>query len=172
MGLLTVAALLPEEWEQKLIDLNVAPLHDQDLAWADYVFLSAMVVQKDSVKEIITRCQHAGVKIVAGGPLFTAEYENFNGVDHFVLNEAEITLPAFVADLKTGHAQHLYTTHAFPDITSTPIPRWDLLEDEPLCVDEHAIFARLSVSIVNSATSRRCMARKRARSGQTRSSPN
>jgi radical SAM superfamily enzyme YgiQ (UPF0313 family) len=127
LGLLTVAALLPEEWEQKLIDLNVAPLHDQDLEWADYVFIGAMVVQKESVKEIIMRCQKAGVKIVAGGPLFTAEYENFNGVDHFVLNEAEITLPAFLADLKTGQPKPMYTTKEFPDITSTPIPRWELL---------------------------------------------
>jgi radical SAM superfamily enzyme YgiQ (UPF0313 family) len=128
LGLLTVAALLPEEWEQKLIDLNVAPLREKDLEWADYVFLSAMVVQKDSVKDIITRCQQAGVKIVAGGPLFTAEYEDFQGIDHFVLNEAELTLPAFLADLETGQAQHLYTTQEFPDLTSTPIPRWELLD--------------------------------------------
>jgi radical SAM superfamily enzyme YgiQ (UPF0313 family) len=127
LGLLTVAALLPEEWEQKLIDLNVAPLHDQDLEWADYVFISAMVVQKESAKELIMRCQKAGVKIVAGGPLFTAEHENFNGVDHFVLNEAEITLPAFLADLKTGQPKPMYTTEEFPDITSTPTPRWELV---------------------------------------------
>ncbi len=127
LGLLTVAAMLPEEWAQKLIDLNVTPLPDSDLAWADYVFLSAMVVQKDSVKDIIMRCQHAGVKIVAGGPLFTAAYEEFNGIDHFVLNEAELTLPAFLADLETGQAQHLYTTKAFPDIAHTPPPRWDLV---------------------------------------------
>ena len=127
LGLLTIAALLPEEWEQKLIDLNVGPLHDEDLAWADYVFISAMVVQKDSVKEIIVRCQQAGVKIVAGGPLFTAGYEDFQGIDHFVLNEAEITLPAFVADVNKGQTKRLYTTQAFPDITSTPVPRWELL---------------------------------------------
>jgi radical SAM superfamily enzyme YgiQ (UPF0313 family) len=127
LGLLTVAAMLPEEWEQKLIDLNVAPLHDQDIAWADYVFISAMVVQKESAKEIIMRCQKAGVKIVAGGPMFTAEHENFDGVDHFVLNEAEITLPRFLTDLQNGEAQHVYTTDAFPEITTTPTPRWDLV---------------------------------------------
>lgn len=127
LGLLTVAAMLPAAWEQKLIDLNVAPLHEHDLAWADYVFLSAMVVQKQSAREIITRCQKAGVKIVAGGPLFTSEHEDFTGVDHFVLNEAELTLPRFLADLQTGRPQHLYTTPEFPAITSTPPPRWDLV---------------------------------------------
>ena len=128
LGLLTVAALLPETWEQKLVDLNVDPLHDADLAWADYVFLSAMVVQKDSAKEIVARCRQAGVKIVAGGPMFSAEYEDFQEIDHFVLNEAELTLPAFVADLERGHAKPLYTTQEFPDIAGTPVPRWDLLK--------------------------------------------
>ncbi|MDY0094151.1 MAG: B12-binding domain-containing radical SAM protein [Candidatus Vecturithrix sp.] len=128
LGLLTVAAMLPEEWEQKLIDLNVAPLHDRDLAWADYVFLSAMVVQKESVQNIIARCQHVGVKIVAGGPLFTSEHENFPAVDHFVLNEAELTLPAFLEDVKKNQARPVYTADRFPDITDTPIPRWDLVK--------------------------------------------
>src|SRR5512133_1074371 len=73
LGLLTVAAMLPPSWEKKLIDLNVVNITDKDLAWADYVFLSAMVVQRASVNAVLKRCKAAGVKVVAGGPLFTME---------------------------------------------------------------------------------------------------
>ena len=127
LGLLTVAEMLPEEWEKRLVDMNVAMLTDKDLEWADYVLISAMLVQKESTKEIITRCNKLGVKTVAGGPLFTAEYEGFEGVDHLVLNEAEITLPLFLADLEKGNAKHRYTSHEFPDIERTPVPLWELV---------------------------------------------
>ncbi len=96
LGLLTVAAMLPDEWEKKLVDMNVTSLTDKDLKWADYVFISAMVVQKNSVKEIISSCKEFNTKIVAGGPLFTTGYEAFKGVDHFVLGVAEITLLPFL----------------------------------------------------------------------------
>ena len=88
LGLLTVAAMLPVDWEKKLVDLNVIDLCDEDLAWADYVFLSAMIVQRGSARAVIHRCNAAGVKVVAGGPLFTMEYDHFPEVDHFVLIEA------------------------------------------------------------------------------------
>ncbi|MBA7472631.1 Hopanoid C-2 methylase [subsurface metagenome] len=127
LGLLTVAAMLPNEWEKKLVDINVTSLTDKDLKWADYVFISAMVVQKNSVKEVISRCKEFNTKIVAGGPLFTTGYKEFDGVDHFVLGEAEITLPPFLEDLENGHAQHIYTSDERPDITKTPIPLWSLI---------------------------------------------
>jgi radical SAM superfamily enzyme YgiQ (UPF0313 family) len=127
LGALTVAAMLPREWEKKLVDMNVSILKDEDIIWADYVFISAMVVQKESVKRVIQRCNSLGAKIVAGGPLFTTEPDNFSGVNHFVLNEAEATLPLFLADLKNGHPQKRYSSDAHPLITQTPVPLWSLI---------------------------------------------
>jgi radical SAM superfamily enzyme YgiQ (UPF0313 family) len=86
-----------------------------------------MSVQKESVKGVITRCKAAGVRIVAGGPLFTTEYETFGDVDHLVLNEAEITLPRFLEDFQNGDAGHIYTTDQWADIRKTPIPLWGLI---------------------------------------------
>jgi len=119
--------MLPSEWEKRLVDLNVTHLTNKDLDWADYVFLSAMIVQRDAARTVIARCKEAGVKVVAGGPLFTMEYEKFPDVDYFVLNEAELTLPPFLADLAEGHPQHLYTSAEFPDIQLTPAPLWHLV---------------------------------------------
>ncbi|MDO9347746.1 MAG: B12-binding domain-containing radical SAM protein, partial [Anaerolineales bacterium] len=126
LGLLTVAAMLPSEWEKRLADLNVTNLTNEDLAWADYVFVSAMVVQRESVRAIIKRCKTAGVKVVAGGPLFTMEHEQFPDVDHFVLNEAEETLAPFLRDLEQGQARRVYASAEFPDIHQTPIPLWQM----------------------------------------------
>jgi radical SAM superfamily enzyme YgiQ (UPF0313 family) len=128
LGLLTVAAMLPADWEKRLVDLNVGPLKDKDLAWADYAFISAMVIQKKSTNEVIARCKAAGLKVVAGGPLFTAEHELFPDVDHFVLNEAEMTLEPFLRDLDQGQARRIYTSSEFPDIGKTPAPLWELAD--------------------------------------------
>ena len=128
LGLLTVAAMLPPEWEKHLVDLNVTKLTDKDIEWADYVFISAMAVQRESAHQVISRCKGVDVKIVAGGPLFTQEYEEFGDVDHFVLNEAEVTLPHFLQDLEQGHADRIYSTSEFPDIKTTPVPQWELID--------------------------------------------
>lgn len=127
LGLLTVAAMLPKDWEKKLVDMNVANLRDKDLEGADLVFISAMTIQKASVKEVISKCKKMGIRIVAGGPLFTSGYEEFEDVDYFVLNEAEITLPLFLEDLRNGCAKHIYTSKGFPDIEKTPTPLWGLV---------------------------------------------
>ena len=128
LGLLTIAPMLPKAWPKKLVDLNVAKLTEKDLAWADCAFISAMVVQRESAHEIITRCKQAGLKIIAGGPLFTAEHDQFEGVDHFVLNEAELTLPLFLEDLDKGCPKNLYETSDFCDIRKTPAPMWELMD--------------------------------------------
>ncbi len=128
LGLLTVAALLPGEWELRLVDTNVAELTDGDLAWADCAFVGGMVVQRASARAVIARCREAGLVVVAGGPLFTMEPEAFPEVDHLVLDEAELTLPRFLADLAAGHAEHLYRADGFADMRQSPVPMWELLD--------------------------------------------
>lgn len=127
LGLLTVAAMLPESFEKRLIDLNVTRLRDRDLKWADMVFLTGMIIQKKSADQIIERCKNMDVKIVAGGPLFSALPEAYPNIDHLVLKEAEITLPVFLKDLAKGSPEPYYTTRERPDLKVSPIPQWDLI---------------------------------------------
>lgn len=127
LGLLTVAAMLPKDWNKKLIDMNAASLDDEDILWADYVFISAMSIQSDSANQVIEQCKRLNAKIVAGGPLFTSSPEFYNNVDHLVLNEAEITLPQFLADLSEGKSKQKYTSEEWAEITTTPLPLWDLV---------------------------------------------
>lgn len=127
LGLLTVASLLPKDWTLELCDCNITQLTHEKLQWAEIVLVSGMNVQEESVREILVRCRQYKVKVVAGGPLFTHEFERFDNVDHFVLNEAEITLPLFLDDLKNGTPQRIYTTTEFADITKSPLPRYDLI---------------------------------------------
>ncbi|MBN1643802.1 MAG: B12-binding domain-containing radical SAM protein [Dehalococcoidales bacterium] len=128
LGLVTIAAMLPSQWEKKLVDMSCSRLKDADIKWADYVLISAMIVQRESTHQIIARCKALGKKTVAGGPLFTTEPEEFDEIDYLVLNEAEVTLPLFLADLEKGCARHIYTSQERPDITKTPIPTWSLIK--------------------------------------------
>lgn len=130
LGLMTVAALLPSGWNKRLVDLNAQRLSQQDLEWADYVFISAMFVQCDFVKNLVPLCKKAGCQVVAGGPLFTSDWKDYPEIDHFVLNEAELTLPCFLADLQTGQAKHLYSTAEYTDIRQSPLPLWHLARRE------------------------------------------
>jgi radical SAM superfamily enzyme YgiQ (UPF0313 family) len=127
LGLLTVASMLPEHDEKKLVDMNVEALREEDIQWADLVFISAMVIQKESVKDIIARCRQAGVKTAAGGPLFTSEYEQFDDVDYLILNEGEHTIPPFLTDLERGEPKHIYTSDEWADLRTTPVPEWALI---------------------------------------------
>lgn len=126
LGLLTVAAILPAETEKKLVDMNIEKLRDSDILWADYVFISAMVIQKESVRKVIDRCKQHGVKTAAGGPLFTSEPEAYGDVNHLILGEGEITIPLFLADLKNSEAKHLYVSDKWADLNTVPAPVWEL----------------------------------------------
>jgi radical SAM superfamily enzyme YgiQ (UPF0313 family) len=120
--------MLPDEYQKRLVDVNVDQLTDDDLSWADLAFIGAMAVQRDSAKQIIARCKEMGLKVIAGGPLFTAEPDAFEAVDHLVLDEAELTLPSFLEDLKSGHLKKIYRASGFCDLHHTPPPSWDLID--------------------------------------------
>ena len=128
LGLLTIASMLPPEWSKRLVDTNVRKLTDRDLDWADCAFVGAMAVQRESARRLVTRCKDAGLRVVAGGPLFHSEQERFEAVDHFVLNEAELTLPGFLKDLAHGSPQRVYSSTQFANLRETPGPQWDLLD--------------------------------------------
>lgn len=128
LGLLTIAAMLPEEWNKKLIDMNVEKLREINLQWADLVFISAMSLQMESVQSIISKCRKVRVKIVAGGPLFTSCPEKFEDIDFLVLGEAELTLPIFLKDFKAGNLRHIYSSEEWVDVSKTPKPLWGLID--------------------------------------------
>ena len=128
LGILTVSTLLPKNWNKKLVDLNVSKLRNKDINWADYIMISAISNQKKSVYQVINRCKQMHKKIIAGGPLFTEEFEEFGEIDHFVLNEAEITLPQFIEDLKNDQPKRIYDSEEFADISKSPIPDYKLVK--------------------------------------------
>ena len=128
LGLLTVGAMLPRSWRMKLVDVNITELQDEQIIWADMVMVSAMIIQGPSAQEIINRCKAHGKTVVMGGPAATTRPEKFQGVDHFVLNEAEITLPRFLADWEKGTPQPIYTSSEKPDMIQTPVPLWSLID--------------------------------------------
>lgn len=134
LGLITVASLLPSDWNKKLVDMNVSTLKDRDVMWADYVLISAISIQSDSVKQIIEQCKKLNKPIIAGGPLFTEEHEQYADIDHLILNEAEITLPMFLEDFKLGKARHIYNSDLFADITHSPIPDYSLVQHKQYAV--------------------------------------
>jgi len=128
LGLLTIAAMLPKQWQKKLIDMNVETLKKKDIIETDYVFISAMNIQAKSAIEIIELCKSLDKKIIAGGPLFTEEPEKFQMVDHLILNEAELTLPHFINDLRLGKERHLYQSENFANLNDTPTPDYSLVK--------------------------------------------
>ncbi|MBL7995129.1 B12-binding domain-containing radical SAM protein [bacterium] len=134
IGLLTVAAMLPGDFDVKLIDMNTSKLTDNDILSSDIVFTSSMLVQKRSHEKVVELCNRLHRPIVAGGPYPTSSYEQISGVDHFVLNEAEVTLPQFLNDYKAGCAKHIYLNETKPDITETPAPRFDLLDTKQYAI--------------------------------------
>jgi radical SAM superfamily enzyme YgiQ (UPF0313 family) len=127
LGLLTVAAMLPADWNLRLIDLDVSRLQDSDLDWADWVLLSGMIIHADSCHAVASRCAARGKPVIAGGPLFTTGSEQFPEIGHFVLGEAENVMPRLVGDMIAGTVRERYESDVKPDLARTPIPRWDLI---------------------------------------------
>ncbi|MFH1836691.1 MAG: B12-binding domain-containing radical SAM protein [Candidatus Omnitrophota bacterium] len=134
-GLLTAASLLPKNWEKKFIDMNVNTLSDTEILWADYVFVGAPMgdVQKETTRQLIERCKQLKAKVVGGGSFFMEEHDWFKDIDHIILNEAEVTLPLFLEDLKKGEAKHIYRSNEKADMTLSPIPAWDLVNLKDYC---------------------------------------
>jgi radical SAM superfamily enzyme YgiQ (UPF0313 family) len=121
LGLLTVSALLPRSWERRLVDMNVRRLKDSDIEWADIVFATAMLVQKESLREAVKRCKALGKRVVLGGPYVTTTIEDLPEADHIFLGEAETTLPQFVQDLERGEAKRSYKAAERPPLSVTPV---------------------------------------------------
>jgi radical SAM superfamily enzyme YgiQ (UPF0313 family) len=131
LGLITVAAILPQDWEFRLRDRNIETVSEQDWAWADLVLLSGMLVQKDDMHAAIAEAQQHGKPTVCGGPYATALPQELEqaGADFLVLDEGEITIPLWLEALDRGAKHGVYRASGEkPDVTQTPIPRFDLLD--------------------------------------------
>ncbi|PYS42814.1 MAG: B12-binding domain-containing radical SAM protein [Acidobacteria bacterium] len=128
LGLLTVSALLPPEWERRLVDLNIQSLKSSDIEWADMIFATAMLVQKDSLKQVVKRCKAKGKRVVLGGPYVTTTIEDLPDADHIFLGEAETTLPQFIADLARGEAKRSYQATERPPLSATPMAHFHLAD--------------------------------------------
>jgi radical SAM superfamily enzyme YgiQ (UPF0313 family) len=126
LGLLTVSALLPASWERRLVDLNIQRLKESDIEWADMVMATAMLVQKDSLKEVVRRCKAMGKRVVLGGPYVTTTIEDLPDADHIFLGEAETTLPQFIEDLARGEAKRTYQAAERPPLSATPLAHFQL----------------------------------------------
>jgi radical SAM superfamily enzyme YgiQ (UPF0313 family) len=132
LGLVTVAAILPQDWEFKLVDRNVRPVTESEWAWADIVIISAMIVQKQDLIDQIQAAKQHGKLVAVGGPYPTSvpEVPQAAGADFLILDEGEITLPMFIEAVQRGDRQGTFRAidGEKPDVTTTPIPRFDLLE--------------------------------------------
>jgi radical SAM superfamily enzyme YgiQ (UPF0313 family) len=131
LGLVTVAAILPQEWELKLIDRNVTSLTENDWNWADLVILSGMIVQKEDLLHLVREAKLRQKPVAVGGPYATSLYPEVQaaGANYLVLDEGEITLPLFVEAIQRGEKEGIFRSNGEkPDVTITPIPRFDLLD--------------------------------------------
>lgn len=128
LGLITVASLFPEGTEFRLVDMNLRPLTDDDVQWADAVFASAMIVQKESLSKVVEQCNRLDKPIVVGGPYATTCTEQITGADHLLLGEVEDIFQGFLEDFRQDRAKPRYSAEKRPCITQTRIPRFDLLD--------------------------------------------
>lgn len=130
LGIITVAALLPQEWEIRFYDRNVNPESEADWQWCDLVILSAMLVQKADFQALIQKAGQYGKKVAVGGPYPTSVPEDALsvGAHYLVLDEGEITVPLFLEALAQGQTRGTFRSLEKPDVTRSPMPRFDLLQ--------------------------------------------
>lgn len=128
LGLLTVSAMLPESWDRRLIDLNVETLWPDDIEWADMVMVSAMIVQNESLEQVVEMCRSMNKKVVVGGPYVSTSSERLPDADHIFIGEAETTLPEFINDLELGIARKIYKADERPSLLQTPVPDFSLMD--------------------------------------------
>jgi len=128
LGLMTAAALLPQNWDFKLVDENVEPLTDEHFAWADIVCTGGMLPQQKGMLEVISRAHQNGCKVIVGGPDPTSQPEVYKEADFRVLGEGEITIPQFIEDLKKGASRGIYQTTEMADMSQAVVPRFDLIQ--------------------------------------------
>ncbi len=125
LGLLTISSMLPSSWKRRLVDLNIERLTGKDLEWADIVFLSAMIVQKESLHAVIRRCREHGKRVVVGGPYVTTSNDGIDADVRFI-GEVEETMPLFIEDLARQDAKPVYRADERPALKSTPPPDFSL----------------------------------------------
>jgi radical SAM superfamily enzyme YgiQ (UPF0313 family) len=130
LGLITIAALLPSDWELRLVDHNVRFETQEDWNWCDIVILSAMIIQQQDFQSLIKKGTALGKKVAVGGPFPTSvpEFSLEAGADYLILDEGECTIPLFLEALGRGEKQGIFRSDEKPDVTQTPVPRFDLLE--------------------------------------------
>ncbi len=128
LGLLTVASMLPAEWDRRLVDMNVDSLWPEDIEWADMVFISAMIVQRESLEKVVKLCRSMGKKAVVGGPYVSTSSMRVPDADHIFIGEAETTLPEFINDLELGIARKIYQADERPSLEHTPVPDLSLID--------------------------------------------
>lgn len=128
LGLLTVSAMLPETWQRRLVDMNVEPLKTSDIEWADIVFLSAMIVQRESLDKVVKLCKELGKRVAVGGPYVSTSSDLVPEADFVFVGEAETTLPEFINDLKCGSPKRIYQAAERPSLLSTPVPDFGLID--------------------------------------------
>lgn len=127
LGLCTVAALLPADWELRLLDRNVDEWHDGMLDWADVVLIGGMMPQQRDAIELIQKARARGKVVLVGGPDATSSPHHYEEASHLILGEAEVTLPQFLADFAAGTARKIYQDAKKADVQASPVPRFDLL---------------------------------------------
>ena len=128
LGLITVAAILPQEWEFKLVDHNVREITESDWDWAELVVISGMIVQKEDMLASISAAKQRGKLVAVGGPYATTSPQEVEAADFLILDEGEITLPMFIAAIERGDRSGVFRGTEKPAVTQTPIPRYDLLD--------------------------------------------